>query len=396
MNQSVPATARLASIDVLRGLVIVIMVLDHVRDYLSAQAVSADPLDPASTTVLMYATRWITHLCAPTFVFLAGTSAWIMRARGRPPRALARFLVTRGLWLVLLELTVIGFAWSFSIPYLPFLQVIWVIGAGLAVLGALVFLPRRAVLGAGVAIIVLHNLLDGLDPRSFGPFAQLWMALHVPGVWVHDGHLIAFIAYPLLPWTGVLLLGYGLGAWFLEDARTRDRRFVRLGLAMIALLLVLRGLNLYGDPGHWSVQPTLTQSVMDFLRVQKYPPSLLYVCATLGPVFLLIPALSRWHGATARFFLTFGAVPLFAYVVHLYLMHAVALGIEFAAGQNVAGQFDTMRNLILHRELYAGTGFGLGVVYLVWAGLVLVLHRLCRWYGGVRRRHRSRWWLSYL
>ena len=292
---------RLVALDILRGLVIVVMVLDHVRDFLHLDAERFDPLDPAHTTALLYATRWITNFCAPTFVFLAGTSAWLQRARGRSTRELSLLLLTRGLWLVLLELTVLGFGWSFWIPYLLFLQVIWAIGCSMVALAACVWLPRTAALALGVLILLAHNLLDPITPEQFGPYANVWMALHVLGVWSHEGAPYALLAYPVLAWFGVMLLGYGMGQVFLLPARQRDLILLRLGLAMIAAFLVLRYFNLYGDPQPWVAQATPGRTVMAFLRVEKYPPSLFYVCATLGPVFALLPLLARWHGRAAHF-----------------------------------------------------------------------------------------------
>lgn len=388
------ARQRLVSIDILRGLVIVIMVLDHVRDFLHVDALR-DPLDPAHTTALLYATRWITHFCAPTFVFLAGASAWLQRARGKTPRELALFLLTRGLWLVFLELTVLGFGWSFSVPFLLFLQVIWAIGWCMVGLALCVWLPRAAVLALGALIIGGHNLLDPIRPEQWGSFANLWTALHVPGLWSHDGVPYAFDVYSLLPWFGVMLFGYGMGQVFLAPAARRDRVLLTLGLSMITAFLVLRYFNLYGDPHPWATQTTASKSVMDFLRVEKYPPSLFYVLATLGPVFALVPLIERWRGGVARFFMVFGSVPLFAYVVHLYLAHVLAIVLRVATGQSIAGQFDEIRVVLLHPGRLEGSGFSLPVVYAAWIGIVLALYPLCRWYAGLKAR-RHEWWLSYL
>ena len=396
---SVPQAAtapRLKSIDLMRGLVIVFMVLDHVRDFVHVDAVRFEPLDPARTTALLYATRWITHLCAPTFVFLAGTSVWLQRTRGRTATELSRFLLSRGLWLVLLELTVIGFAWSFSLPFLWMLQVIWAIGCSLVALAALVHLPRGAVLALGVLILAGHNLLDPVQPAQFGAFAYLWMALHSPGLWYYHGVPFAFEPYPVVPWLGVMLLGYGLAPWFLMAPAGRDRRFVALGAAMLALFLLLRYFNLYGDPHPWKVQASLGPSVMSFLHVEKYPPSLLYVCATLGLMFVLVPLFSRWRGPTARAFLVFGSVPLFAYVLHLYLAHALAILVRLAAGQSIAGEFDQLRVILLHPQLLEGTGVSLPGVYAAWVAVLALLYPACRWYSRLRQRHRDWRWLSYL
>lgn len=394
-NEAGARRQRIQSIDILRGVVIALMVLDHVRDFLHVDAAQFDPLDPAHTTPLLYATRWITHFCAPAFVFLAGSSTWLQRAHGRTHRELSLFLLTRGVWLVLLELTVLGFGWSFSVPFILFLQVIWAIGWCMVGLSALVWLPRTAVLAIGVLIIVSHNLLDPIKPAQWGSFANLWIALHVLGVWSHNGVPYALLAYPLLPWFGVMLFGYGMGQVFLAPAATRDRTLFVLGLTMIAAFLLLRFFNLYGDPHPWSLQATFGKSVMAFLRVEKYPPSLLYVCATLGPIFALIPLIERWRGAWARLFLIFGSVPLFAYVLHIYLAHVLSILLRIATGQNLQGQFDQVRTFVLNPHALDGSGYSLPIVYLAWIGILALLYPLCRWFAGVKQRRRD-WWLSYL
>lgn len=386
---------RLAAIDVLRGLVIVIMIIDHVRDYFHIDAASFDPLDPAHAGAALYATRWITNFCAPTFILLAGVSAWLQRARGKSAAALSWFLLTRGLWLVVLECTVMGFGWSFALPYMLFLQVIWAIGWCMVGLAACVWLPRGAVLAVGVAIMLLHNLLDGIAPAAFGPFANLWMALHVPGVWSHAGVPFAWLVYPVLPWFGVMLCGYGLGPLFLAEPARRTRAWLALGACMLAAFLVLRYFNLYGDPEPWKPWPTSAQSVMAFLRVQKYPPSLMYLCATLGPVFLLMPLIERWRGATARFLLVYGSVPLFAYVLHAYLAHLLSIGLRVLTGQSLVGQFDVIRIVVTRPQLLEGSGYPLWVVYAMWLVVVLAIYWPCRAFAALKARRRD-WWLSYL
>jgi uncharacterized membrane protein len=402
MARSVPTAVaaaarrkRIQSIDVLRGIVIALMVLDHVRDFLHVSAYDFDPLDPQRTTAILYATRWITHFCAPTFVFLAGVSAWLQYARGKSRRELSRFLLLRGLWLVVLELTVLGFGWSFSLPFMLFLQVIWAIGWSMAGLAALVWLPRRAVLAIGAGIIAGHNLLDPLAPARLGAFADLWTALEVPGLLRYHGVPYALDIYSLLPWFGVMAFGFGLGQVFLMPPASRDRRLVSIGLAMIAAFLILRFFNAYGNRQPWSPQAGLGKFVMAFLNVEKYPPSLMYVCATLGPVLMLIPLIERWRGAGARIFLTFGSVPLFFYVIHVYLAHALSISLRIATHQSLAGQFDQLRTLVLNPSTLHGSGFSLPIVYVVWVAMLAMLYPLCRWFGNVKQRRRD-WWLSYL
>jgi uncharacterized membrane protein len=384
---------RVQALDALRGLVIVIMALDHVRDYFHASGYGYDPLDFSRTTVALYLTRWVTHFCAPTFVFLAGVSAWLQRAKGKSTPRLARFLLTRGLWLVLLEVTVVAFGWSFSIPLLPHLQVIWAIGWSMVILAALVYLPRPAVLAIGIAIVAGHNLLDPIRSNELGAWAPAWILLHEQNMLVASGEVVAFVAYPLLAWIGVLALGYGLGPVFLSP--NRDRSLVRLALGMLAVFLVLRGLNLYGDPRPWAPQAAMRDTFMDFFNVRKYPPSLLYVCVTLAPMLLLVPVFDRLRGPAAAVLRTFGAVPLMAYVAHLYVMHLLAIAAHAAAGQNLDGMFNTIHDFFLAPGVFAGTGFSLPVVYIAWVAVLAILYPLCRWWGGVKERRRD-WWLSYL
>ncbi len=390
---SLPPGTRIQAIDMLRGLVIVIMALDHVRDYFHDSGSQYDPLDPNFTTPLLYITRWITNFCAPTFVFLAGVSIWLQAVKGKDTAQLSRFLLSRGLWILILELTVISFGWSFSIPYLPLLQVMWAIGWSMVALSALVWLPRQLVLGIGIAIIACHNLLDPIKSQQLGGFALLWKFLHEQGLILSGGLPAAYAAYPLLPWIGVMALGYGLGAVFLSPKR--DRILIQLGLALITIFLILRCTNGYGDSLPWTVQADWGKTAMLFFHVQKYPPSLMFVCATLGPVLLLIPVLERSKGPVVEFFRTFGAVPLMAYLSHIYVLHALALAAHFAAGHNVDGMFNTIYKFFLRPEAFAGTGFPLWVTYLAWIVVVALIYPLCRWWGAFKRRRRD-WWLSYL
>lgn len=377
---------RLDAIDMLRGLVICLMVLDHVRDYFHAAVF--DPLDLTQTHPALFATRWITHFCAPTFVFLSGVSAWLQHANGKPTRSLSRFLLTRGLWLVFLELTVINLAWQFM-PALVFLQVIWAIGVSMVVLSALVWLPHRVVLGLGVLIVAGHNLLDGIQPEAFGAAAPLWNALHVANVVPMAGVPVLF-AYPVLPWLGIMALGYGLGGVFTKEPAARNRALLLIGGGMFALFVLLRFLAVYGDPNAWQGQDALWKTVGDFVDVLKYPPSFLYVLVTIGLVLMFIPLLERLRGPLASVLLAFGRTPLFTYVLHIYLAH----GLAFATGVALGFPARSMLN-----PFFAGApegwGFNLLVVYGVWLLVLAILYPLARWFEGVKRRRRD-WWLGYL
>jgi len=384
------AKERLDSIDLLRGLVMVVMALDHVRDYFTD--VRFDPLDLSQTTVPLALTRWITHFCAPVFVFLAGTGAYLSLARGKTPKTLSKFLLTRGLWLVFLEMTVVRFAWEFNFDYSrSFVQVIWAIGWSMIVLSALVHLPSRVVGAFGVVMIALHNLTDNVDPGSLGMFGWPWQILHVFGPIAYAPGRLFFIAYPLIPWIGVMASGFAFGEIFTLERRKRTRALYALGGGLIVLFALLRGFNLYGDPTPWGVQATPGLTLISFLNCLKYPPSLQYLAMTLGPAIALLPLLEKWRGQTAGFFLVFGRVPMFYYVLHIYLIHLLTLGTAAAMGLDV--------RVFLTAPFFAppspGWGFGLPVVYAFWAATVLALYPACRWFAGVKRRRKDPW-LSYI
>ncbi|CAN5228434.1 DUF1624 domain-containing protein [soil metagenome] len=381
---------RLDAIDMLRGLVICIMVLDHVRDYWHHSG-QTDPLDLATTNPWLFLTRLITHFCAPTFVFLAGVSAYLQYERGKTGWDLSRFLLTRGLWLILLELTVVNVAWQFWGYSIVFLQVIWAIGVSMVVLAGACRLPVKVVLALGVAIIVGHNALDGITPETFGPFAPVWMFLHQAGATPVGGIPVLF-AYPVLPWIGVMMFGFGFGRVFSLPEARRRRVLTVVGLSMIAAFLILRGLQIYGDPGTWQVQDALWKTVGDFVDVQKYPPSLDYVLMTLGPVFVLIPWLERVRGPVAAFLLPFGRAPLFAYVPHIYIAHALALVCAVAMGFPMSA---LVNPFFAPNDATRAWGLPLLGVYGVWLLVLALLYLPVRWFAGVKARRRD-WWLGYL
>jgi uncharacterized membrane protein len=389
--EAAPAAAvrvRIDAIDVLRGLVMVLMALDHTRDFMHFGSQGIDATDPAQSNPALFATRWITHLCAPTFVMLSGVSVWLRRAAGTPPGALSGFLVSRGLWLILLEVTVVGLGFTLS-PGTIFLQVIWAIGGGMILLAALTRLRASWVLTLGVAIIAGHNLLDPIDPDRLGVFAPVFIALHAGPTPLQIGPFQGVILYTLLAWFGVMCVGFGLGPVFRMERGRRTAILTGLGLAMIALFVALRLYNHYGDPQPVTPQPTAARAVMAFLQVSKYPPSLDYVLATLGPMLVLLPWLERWTGKAMEVLRTFGRVPLFYYVLHIYLVHGIAVGIGLAQGFHF--------HQLTGGPIGAPKGFGvsLPVVYAIWIAVVAALYPLCRWFEGVRQRRRD-WWLSYL
>lgn len=388
---------RLASLDMLRGLVLVIMALDHARDFtMSASAV--DPLaGGGSVGVALYFTRWITHFCAPVFVFLAGTSAGLMRAR-RTPGELARFLLTRGLWLLVVELLVMSTAFTFAplgIPQLGGLvmvgfQVIFAIGASMVLLAGAQFLGRSSCLAMGAVIVLGHNLLDPIWPPNnpFTPGAPLWVALHAQMAVVVPPFFIV-VLYPLLPWAGVLFLGFGASMLFEAPAQERDRRLLRWGLALTATFIILRLAGVYGDPDPWKVQVQPLATLLDVLNTTKYPPSLLFLLMTLGPSAILCARADMVPERIRRVLVTFGRVPFAYYVAHFYLVHAIAVGLGVAQG------FHAREMMTFVFWFPKGYGLPLPGVYVVWIAMVVVLYPFCAWVSRVKARRRD-WWLSYV
>jgi uncharacterized membrane protein len=415
-----PARGRIDSIDLLRGIVMVIMMLDHTRDFVHSGAFLFDPTDLTQTTTAVFLTRWITHYCAPVFVFLAGTGAYLQFARGKSKRELARFLVTRGTWLVVLEFTVVRLGFFFNLDYrfLGVMQVIWVIGVSMIVLAALIHLPLKVIAGFGIALITLHNLLDRFKVQGWrgpgsavpGLGAKLWMILHQPfdafPVLGFPSPVVAVI-YPLIPWVGVMAAGYAFGALYQKDAAWRRRVLLVIGTSMTALFIVLRAVDIYGDPAKWARQKSTWFTVLSFVNTTKYPPSLFYLLMTLGPAII---ALAWFESETSsrtpiaglqsifiklrRALVTFGRVPLFFYILQWYTAHLIAIGAGLIAGQSVAYLYASPIEKFSGPPP-SGVGFRLWVVYVCWAIGVLLLYPLCKWFAGVKSRRRD-WWLSYL
>ena len=379
-----PPRERDASIDLVRGAVMVLMALDHARDFLGD---GRDPTDLATTTVPLFFTRWVTHFCAPVFVLLAGLSAYVA-GRGRSPRDASTLLLTRGLWLVVLELTVVRFGWLFNLNYrFSFVQVIWAIGWSMVALSLLSRLGPRVCLALGAAMIAGHDLLDGLTAARFGSAGWLWHVLHQPGrLEPFAGHRV-YIAYPLVPWVGVMAAGFGLGPWMERSVAERRGLLLRTGAALTAGFVALRALNVYGDPHRWATQARAGFTALSFLDCTKYPPSLLYLLMTLGPAMLVWGALTGRDLPRARPVITFGRVPLFYYVLHLPLLHAMA-GVWLYARGGVAA-------IEAAHHSRNGTGGSLPLVYAAWATAIVLLWPLCKWFDGVKARHRGAWWTHY-
>jgi uncharacterized membrane protein len=390
---------RVESIDALRGAVMVIMALDHVRDFVHRGAMSSSPTDLATTTPVLFLTRWITHLCAPAFMLTAGLGAYLWWRRGHTRRELSIFLLSRGLWLIVLELTVMRLAYNFTLSgqYPLLLIVLWALGGCMVALAALVWLPLPALAVVSIVTIASHNLLDGVDPARFGAAAGLWNILHQPGL-VPGLGVPTIVAYPLVPWIAVMALGFCLGPVYLLEPGRRQRLLIRLGAAATIGFVLLRALDRYGDPAPWVAQPTTAYTILSFLNTTKYPPSLAFLLMTLGPVLLALAWLDRHPPRPSHPLVVFGRVPLFYFVLHFYAAHlaAVVLAIMSYGRDALRFVFHPVPSMGGPSALFPpGFGYDLGVVYLVWALIVLALYPLCRWFAGVKARRRN-WWTGYL
>lgn len=399
-SRSGTATRRIAAIDILRGAVMVLMALDHVRLFISGAGI--EPTDLERTTVPLFFTRWATHFCAPIFVFLVGTGAYLHGERLGDRRALSRFLFTRGAWLVLVELTVVRLGWTFNFDYAHYILagVIWMIGWSMMLLAALVRLPVHLVGGTGVTVILAHNLLDGVLP-ALGPAIQggdwrwLWQILYLGGAVQlgREGTVLA-VLYSLVPWVGVAAAGYAFGPVMRMPAERRRLVCLQLGLGAIAAFLVLRGFNVYGDPWPWTAQRSPAFTLLSVLNTGKYPASLLFLLMTLGPAIALVPSLERARGPVASVLATFGRVPFFYYVLHLPLIHLAAALLSLARYGQVVPWL-TANQPVAAPPAPPDYGYGLGVVYLVTAIVVAVLYFPSRWFAELKAR-RGEWWLSFL
>lgn len=354
----------------------IIMALDHARDLWSDAYFN--PLDLSRTTLALFLTRWITHFCAPVFVFLAGTSVWLQESRGKSKREVSRFLVTRGLWLIFLELTWVHIAWAFDFHWrFLILQVIWVLGVSMIVLAALIHLPLWAVATVGVGMCVFHNLLDDRLPHTWWATILHIQAPLYPG----EDHFV-FLVYPLIPWIGVMAAGYAFGR-LLENRRA----IAFLGGAMVVAFMALRSINVYGDLHRWTPQQSGLYTLLSFIDCAKYPPSLDYLLMTLGPALLLLAALHRADVDDAHPVVVFGRVPMFYYLLHIPLL-SLSVGVSYYAQY---GMFRIRGPM----DIPPGYGFSLPIVYMVWIGAVAILYFPCRAWARLKRERRS-WWLSYL
>jgi uncharacterized membrane protein len=372
------------------------MALDHVRHFFHRDAFSYEPTDLAHTNVILFFTRWITHFCAPVFVFLAGISAYLYGIN-KTKRELAYYLFTRGLWLIFAELFIVGLGQTFN-PAYPFynLQVIWVIGVSMIFLSALIFLKRSLMLLIAILLIAGHNFLDQVHVTGQGALTFLWSVLHEQGNFTMN-RLHVYVMYPVIPWIGILTIGYYLGFLFSShyDSEKRIRTLVIMGFIATAAFYFLRVFNIYGDPSEWVAQRNISFSLLSLLNVTKYPPSFLYTLMTLGPAMIFLAIAEMPLNAFSEKFIVFGRVPFFYYIVHIFLIHLLAM-----AGAVISGYH--WSDMILTTKLnmtpaLKGYGFNLVTVYGIWFGLVCLLYPCCKWYYGYKRtRLSSRWWLSYI
>jgi uncharacterized membrane protein len=389
---------RLLSIDALRGLVMIIMALDHVRDFFHADAMVFSPTDLARTTPVLFFTRWMTHYCLPVFMFAAGMGVYLY-GRSHSKGELSRFLWTRGLWFIALELTVMRFAYNFnfSLRFLILLLILWIFGICLLAMAVLVYVPMRWLAALSVAVIVLHNCLDTLRAQQFGPAAWAWNLLHQPGVIPLAGKM-ALVTYTFLPWIAVMAAGFCFGRVFQLEPAARRRIMLRLGLAMTIAFIALRALNHYGDPAPWARQKSALFTVLSFLNCSKYPGSLDFLLMTLGPALLVLAWFDRLTFKPANPLVVFGRVPMFYFILHFYLIHVLAVLAAYLRYGSSAARFvfNPLPSMGGPRELFpANFGYSLWTVYGVWLLVVVLLYPVCRWFANVKSRRRD-WWLSYL
>jgi|SRR6202050_39260 len=379
---------RIEAVDVVRGVIMIIMALDHVRDFFGVPGVS--PTDPATTTIPLFFTRWVTHFCAPVFFLLTGTGAYLS-LRKKSKRELSRFLFTRGLWLIFLEVVVVrclGLQFNFDY-HLLLLNVLWALGWAMITLSALVYLPASVVAAVGAVMIATHNLLDSVQSTS-----PIWTILHSPGFILNEPGRIIFVAYVLIPWVGVTAAGYGLGQIYTWPSERRKALLLPLSIGLIAAFFILRGINLYGDPLHWSTQRSAAFTALSFLNTTKYPPSLLFLLMTLGPALLFLWAVDAGTPQWLRPALIVGKVPMFYYLLHIPLIHTLAIAICYARYGQVHWMFESPAPRQFPITPPPGWGYSLPIVYLICTVVVVTLYPLCRWFAGLKQR-RSDAWLSY-
>lgn len=390
------AKPRIASIDLLRGLVMIIMALDHVRDYFHADNFVYNPVDLEKTTAAVFLTRWITHYCAPVFMLLAGTSAYMIGQR-MPKKELSAFLLKRGIWLVFLELTVVNFGWNFNIhfPIILFIT-IWALGISMIVLAALIHLPRKWILIICGVIVAGHNLLDGIHFTGNNLPAFGWALLHEQNFFTWGKYML-LVGYPLIPWIGVMPLGYCLGELYAPGygAEKRQKNLLVMGGSALLLFAVLRLTNVYGDPVPWTTQKDSVFTFLSFININKYPPSLSFLLLTIGPALIFLSLTEKAAGRLVNIISVYGRVPMFYYLLHIYLLHLLAM-IMSELFTNVPWDAWILKQPLWFNTDLTGYGYSLPVVYAVWIIVVAAMYPLCVLYDRYKLANKSKWWLSYL
>ena len=395
MNQTAALKTRIQSIDLLRGLVMIIMALDHVRDMFHYDHnMGHDPLDFSTTWPALFLTRWVTHFCAPVFVFLSGTSVFLYSQKRKTKKEIAFFLFTRGVWLMMAEIFLIDPLWNFNFFNVIVLQVIWAIGLSMVCLSVLQFLPYRILLVIGLLIVGCHNLLDGIHVENSFAASISWSVFHKQHFYQLGAHHLLIIMYPFLPWLGLMILGYCLGKLYLDstDSKYRKKFLLTTGITMIALFIVIRFINAYGDMHHWSHQKTAIFTILDFINTTKYPPSLLYMLMTIGPALIFIPFAENISNPLSKMITVFGKVPFFYYILHIFLIRSLSWIFFFSSGHSWA-QLDFTH--FREGQIPEGIGYPLWVVYVVWICVIIILYFPCKWYSRYKETHHQLW-LSYV
>ena len=393
-NLSVPQK-RIISIDVLRGIIMLIMALDHVREFFHVTAMTADPLDLTNTTPALFFTRWITHFCAPIFLFLSGTSAYLASQK-RTKQQAALFLIKRGVWLLLVEIVIMDFAFTFNPFYNVFiLQVIWAIGWSMILLGLFFLTNIKVILAIGFLLVFGHDVLDYLQISKQGTGQLLISFLFTSSDKFIPLNRTRFILdlYAILPWTGIMFLGYCFGTFYKDGITVLSRKkIMSLGIAVVLFFIVFRFLNSYGDPSPWSHQKNAFYTFLSFINVSKYPPSLLYTCLTVGAGMIALSLLDKVQSRVSHVFRMYGAVPFFYYVCHFYLIHILLVIIFYASGYGSKDIINPQSPFLFRPQTF---GFNLPVVYLIWLFVIVALYKPCKWFNNYRSTHKQ-WWLSYL
>jgi uncharacterized membrane protein len=392
LNTASLQKTRIETIDLLKGLAMVIMALDHIRDYFHYSAFMFDPADPTQSTLPIFLTRWITHFCAPAFSLLAGISAFMVGKR-KTKKELSAYLIKRGIWLIFIEVSIIAFSWFFDIHFGTIvLGVIWSLGVSMLVLAGLIYLRMLSILVFSLVLILGHNLLDNIH----FPTSIMWSMFHDFNMFTLGGSTQLLVGYPVIPWIAVMALGYYFGAFYEKsyDPAKRKKLFNWIGSIALLLFVILRYTNFYGDPKPFVHFGTTAQDLISFLNPTKYPPSLLYLLMTLGAAFLFLANTEKLKGRVVQFFCTFGRVPFFYYILHLYLIHIIA--IVFAQLTGFGWEKMILPTWVSMVPGLKGYGVSLGFVYLIWAGIIFALYPLCKKYDVYKQAHKEKWWLSYL